>query len=103
MNGRCLPVTPVNTEEETQISEYWSTVNFFSGQDIFRHPELGKIGAAESRSEGPAAASNFDKDRDFGGRKEESRMFSAIARFRAGPTWSRIVSRTLEGANNTLV
>ncbi|KAH6879015.1 hypothetical protein BKA58DRAFT_436707 [Alternaria rosae] len=83
----------VNTEREPQIGEYWSAVNFFSGRDIFGHPEQD----IDSNNLGPAAAENLYKDWDFGGSKEESRMFNAVSRFHARRGLSAIVSRALEG------
>lgn len=95
----------VNTEKEANIGEYWSPVNFFHGKDMLTHPKLDRIDPDRHRPEGPAAASNLYKNWDFGGNKDESRMFNAISRFRGrGPGWSRtIVSRAMEGAADRLV
>ncbi|KAI4709096.1 hypothetical protein J4E89_006498 [Alternaria sp. Ai002NY15] len=83
----------VNTEEEPQIGEYWSAANFFSGRDIFAHGG----GRIDPNNLGPAAAENLYKNWDFGGSKEESRMFNALSRFHAGRGERAIVSRALEG------
>ncbi|KAI4658618.1 uncharacterized protein J4E79_007024 [Alternaria viburni] len=83
----------VNTEKEPQIGEYWSAANFFSGRDIFAHG--GR--RIDPNNLGPAAAENLYKNWDFGGSKEESRMFNALSRFHAGRGERAIVSRALEG------
>ncbi|KAI4607796.1 hypothetical protein J4E80_009537 [Alternaria sp. BMP 0032] len=83
----------VNTEKEPQIGEYWSAVNFFSGRDIFGHPGRN----IDPDNLGPAAAENLYKNWDFGGSKEESRMFNALSRFHAGWGSKAIVRRAMEG------
>lgn len=83
----------VNTEKEPQIGEYWSAANFFSGRDIFAHG--GR--RIDPNNLGPAAAENLYKNWDFGGSKEESRMFNALSRFHARRGSKAIVSRALEG------
>jgi hypothetical protein len=84
-------------ERRPSFGEYWSAANFFSGYDVFAHPWVYVDYAVTPRSEGPAAASKLYKNWNFAGKQEQSRMFSAIARFRGGPDKHAMVMRALEG------